>query len=882
MKKFIAYQVAAAFMLLVATASSWAQETDYRRPSPEIEEMILAAPQPTVVFNNDFTMAAVATRGSSFTPLAEMVKVNEFKVAGLRLNADNFSQTRRSSFQHIYLMKVDGGARIEVAGIPSNPKMHDFAWSPGGRYLCFLNDRSDEVELYRIDVTAPVPTAVKINANRVNTTLGQGYAFLGEDKILYKSVPRDMGEFPSQNIPEGPIVQESIRKSGTYRTTQDLLKSPYDEAVFEYLCTSIFSVFDGNGTRTIGEKGIIKGYTLSPDRTYMMVTTEHRPYSYSKGHGSFPYKTEIWSTADGRVVKLLRDTTPKKPSDEKGRPDANDIKDAKDAKDAKDVKKPERKPTKGGFEWREDRGAVLVWTETLPSADRKAGDDNPDADRRPPFDEEDKDDGKPERTRFTSLWQCGAPFDIDNDKELVLTSEFRLGRVLWGNDRVAVYQDNSSKQKISRTFLFNPSDTSQPHRLLLTEDTSLDTLGNRPVIGTFHMERTPSGGRLLVVGPRDSYLLLSGNDRRDSEEDPFAFIDRLNLKDGKIEPLWSAKAPFQESITGIRKAADKQVEFITKRESFDVYPNYWKVTASKGKVSGTQVTHFENNIPHFNEIRREFITYERADGVKCAAQLFLPAGYDPARDGRLPVFLWTYPYEHRSVARAQYSRRATRYNFMTPGTSRQYMWPLKGYAVVLNWSMPIIAAKNGGQPNDEFRKNLIMNAEAIIDHLVEIGIGDRDKMAVGGHSYGAFMTGNLLSLTRLFRLGIANSGAYNRSLTPYGFQSENRDFWKAQQVYMDMSPYNNAHKVKDAILLTHGQMDENTGTHPIQSERFYYAIAGHNGTAKWLQLPYEGHGYSYTENILHYLYEVEQMLDKYVKNAKPREAEKEDKEVAKE
>ena len=854
--KGLKHAVVATALTLCLIPHIGAQEINYSTPPDDVTEMILATPLPRVSFNPQMDIAALYGNDTPYASINEIAGVNEYKVAGLRLDGDNFSQTRKASFTRLDIIKLPSGEPVAVGGMPVNARIHDFKWSPDGRTLCFLNDTKYEVELYKVDATAARPVAVKINANRVNSIFGNAFDFIDNNTIIYRSVPVDLGRFPEQGAPKGPIVQESFGKKGSYRTYQDLLKSPYDEAVFEYLCTSIFSVYDGNATRTIGGKGIIKSFDLSPDGQYMMVSTTHKPYSYSGAYNSFPSKSEIWSTSTGEVVKVLRDLPKKAEKDD-------------DTPADKDKKEP-RKPSKSGYAWRTDKGAVLTWTETLPSDNNK----DEDNDRRPGRDgddQEDKDKDKPERTWYTALYQCGAPFDTDNDKKLVITSEFRLGRVLWGNDKIAVYSDMSSKEKQTRTFVFNPSDTTK-RTLIITEDTSLDTLGNRPVRGSIVTER---GTGKVKLDPKGAFILMSGDARPDENGDNMSFIDRVSLKDGKCENLWTGKAPYKELITGIRSFDSKGIEFIISKESETEVPNYMALSLRNKKLTEAPVTRFENPIPHYDRIRSEYITYKREDGVKCAARVFVPAGWDKERDGKLPVFMWTYPYEHKSVALAESRRRADRYGFVVPNRNRQVFWCLKGYAVVLDWSMPIIAEKNGGQPNEVFRKNLVMNAEAIIDALDKAGIGDRDRMAVGGHSYGGFMTGNLLAHTRLYKLGIANSGAYNRTLTPYGFQSENRDYWKIQKIYGEMSPFNYADKVKDAILLTHGQMDENTGTHPIQSERFYYAIAGHNGKARWLQLPYEGHGYLYRENLLHYFHTVGEMLDKYVKNAREQKEGKE-------
>jgi len=163
----------------------------------------------------------------------------------------------------------------------------------------------------------------------------------------------------------------------------------------------------------------------------------------------------------------------------------------------------------------------------------------------------------------------------------------------------------------------------------------------------------------------------------------------------------------------------------------------------------------------------------------------------------------------------------------------------------------------------------VADAEAAVDEVVRRGVSDRNRIAIGGHSYGAFMTGNLLAHTRLFRAGIARSGAYNRTLTPFGFQAEERSFWQAPAVYQAMSPFNYADKIKDALLMIHGEQDNNSGTFPIQSERMFQAVKGLGGTARLVMLPNESHGYRARESIMQMLYESNNWLEKYVKNAAP-------------
>lgn len=259
------------------------------------------------------------------------------------------------------------------------------------------------------------------------------------------------------------------------------------------------------------------------------------------------------------------------------------------------------------------------------------------------------------------------------------------------------------------------------------------------------------------------------------------------------------------------------------------------------------------------------IKYKRADGVDLTAVLYTPSGYDKEKDGPLPVLMWAYPREYKSKANAG-QVRGTPYSFTRVSSGSPLFWVLRGYAVMANTEMPIIG-EDDKQPNDSFREQLVMNAEAAINAVVELGVGDRNRIGVGGHSYGAFMTANLLAHSDLFAAGIARSGAYNRTLTPFGFQREERTYWEAPELYNYMSPFMHADKVNEPLLLIHGEADNNSGTFPIQSIRFYNAIKGHGGTARLVMLPDESHGYRAKESIMHMLWEMDSWLEEHVKNS---------------
>ena len=279
-----------------------------------------------------------------------------------------------------------------------------------------------------------------------------------------------------------------------------------------------------------------------------------------------------------------------------------------------------------------------------------------------------------------------------------------------------------------------------------------------------------------------------------------------------------------------------------------------------------QVTSFAHPYESIKGINKQLVTYKRKDGLNLSAVVYTPEGYDPAKDGRLPVLMWAYPREYKSAADAA-QVRGSKYTFTRLSWGSPIYWVTRGYAIMDQTEMPIVG-EGDQEPNDFFIEQLVANAEAAIDHVVEMGIGDRNRIAVGGHSYGAFMTANLLAHTNLFAAGIARSGAYNRTLTPFGFQGEERNYWEAKDVYDKMSPFSYADKMKTPMLLIHGADDNNSGTFPIQSERYFQALKGFGAPVRYVVLPKESHGYEAKESILHLLWEQDQWLEQHVKNKK--------------
>jgi dipeptidyl aminopeptidase/acylaminoacyl peptidase len=374
----------------------------------------------------------------------------------------------------------------------------------------------------------------------------------------------------------------------------------------------------------------------------------------------------------------------------------------------------------------------------------------------------------------------------------------------------------------------------------------------------------PSGP--LVVRQNGDNIFLSGAGSSPQGDRPF--FRRMNLNTLKTEEIFRAGTEEYEAFVAM--IDDNGMNFITRKESISEPPNvFLRQVCPPGQVCTAmayrQLTEFKDQAPQLRGIKKKLVQYKRKDGVDLSFTLYLPPGYKEGT--KLPTLVWAYPLEFTNAATAGQVTGATNRFTQIGGISHLFLL-LQGYAIMDNTTMPVV-----GDPetvNDTFIQQVVDSAAAAIDKGVEMGVVDRDRVAVGGHSYGAFMTANLLAHSNLFRAGIARSGAYNRTLTPFGFQSERRTFWEAPELYSKVSPFFYANKINEPILLIHGEADNNQGTFPIQSERLFAAISGTGGTARLVMLPLEAHGYAAKESTEQTLYEMAAWLDKYVKNAKPR------------
>jgi len=796
-------QILILFLVVFVYDISFAQDAGgYQKPPKDILDLVLAEPTPAVALDprNEWLLLLGRSDYPSIAQLAEP----ELRIAGLRINPANFGPSRSSGSTSITLKNIRSGQSYPIEGLPSDLQAGSISWAPDGKRFAFIQSSDNTRDLYVVDLDTK--KAVKVNQTALNTVLGTGLAWLDASTVVYKTIVPGKTLTAKQETPSGPVVQENIGKTAASRTYQDLIRNGYDEALFEYYGTSQLVVNDMKTEKVIGAPAIYRGFSVSPDRNYLLVQTIKKPFSYLVSAGGFPHLITVVDR-NGKLVRSVADN----PSSE-GQPIGND--------DA--VSYPR------SFDWRDDEPATLTWVQAVDGGMGK------------------------KKSQYRDAVYAVSINGNEQPKELFRTTK-RFSNITWGNKEIAIVTEQQFTTRKTRMSRFNPSTGILDS---LYERSSSDEYSD---IGYPMTELNGFGKQVLIV-LNGKELLLKSNGA--SPEGSMPLLQTFDVTNGKKKLVWKSVAPYYETVVAVVDA--KGGVFITSKESTDQAPNYYLVNTKK-RIAPIALTSFKNPYAALEGVKRQKITYQRADGITLSGDLYLPKNYDAAKQGPLPVLMWAYPVEYKSAADAA-QVRGSKYSFTRVSYGSPVYWVTQGYAVLDNAAMPIVG-EGTKEPNDNFIPQLYLNAHAAIQKLASMGVGDSNRVAVGGHSYGAFMTANLLAHTKLFKAGIARSGAYNRTLTPFGFQYEERSYWEAPDVYSKMSPFSYADKIKTPLLLVHGEMDNNPGTFPIQSERLYNAIKGHGGTVRYVVLPYESHGYSAKENILHLLWEQNQWLDKWVKNA---------------
>ena len=792
-----------AALALGLTAVSARAEMSYQMPPKVLADLVDAPPTP-VVLPDPHHRTLLVVEYPNLKPISE-VAARELKLAGVRINPRTNGPSRAGAAIGLKLLSVADGSERVVAGLPDPARFQSLSWSPDGSRVSFAQVEDDGFELWVID--AATAQARRLMGPRLNFAVGLRPVWSPDSRALYAGlVPEGRGgEPPAPAVPAGPIVQESLGRTAPGRTYQDLLRNAYDEALFEHYATSQLARVDLDGRVTpLGSPAVYTGLDPSPDGTWLLVQHAHRPYSYTVPLFRFARTVEIRRASDGQAVKQLADLP---------------VQDAVPITFDSVPAGPRR------FEWRADVPATVVWLEALDGGDAKVE--------------------TAERDRVFTL---PAPFTAAPAP--LLTVGYRVGGIYWGSGDLALAYEGWWKTRRTRVWRLAPDRPGAPQAFLdySSEDRYADP--GEPLTVT-----NAAGREVLQVGEGGTLYFLGDGA---SEEGDRPFLDARALAGGEPRRLFRSEAPYYERPLGFIDEAGGVL--LTYREAVDEPLNFWVRNLIK-RVAPQQLTHFPHPTPQLSGVKKELIRYHRKDGVELTATLYTPPGYDPTQ-GPLPLLIWAYPQEFKSAAAASQVTDSP-YRFVRVGWWSPLLFLVRGYAVLDDPAMPIVG-EGDTEPNDTYVAQLAMDAEAAVEEVVRRGVADRARIAVGGHSYGAFMTANLLAHTRLFAAGIARSGAYNRTLTPFGFQAEERNFWEAPEVYNTMSPFHHADKIDAPLLLVHGEADNNPGTFPIQSERLFAALQGLGKTVRYVVLPHESHGYQARESILHLMWETDQWLEKWV------------------
>lgn len=778
----------------------------YQTPHDDILKLADASPAPMMRIDSKAEKALLLKRNMYKT--IEEVSMKEMRLGGLRIDPRTSLSSRTNFAIGITLLDVATGVESSITSLPTSGLYSKMAWSHDQSMAAILNTTNEGVDLWVIDVNKG--SAQKVAGPNIHGSLGTTMAWMKDDKsILIKMKPD--GTQPivdrTQIIPSGPTISENDGQKAQNRTYQDLLKNPIDEENFKKLTTSEIWKVNLDGSKSLFLKAdMYDDMDFSPDGNHIMIATIKKPFSYLVPYYRFPYEYNIYDT-NARLVKKVFD-----------------------------IPLIEEMPS--GFmavstfprriNWRSDKGSTLYWVEAL-------------------------DEGNPDKdvTFRDAVYQLEAPFN--KSKSLLVSTKERFSNIMWCNDDIAILSEYWWNTRNARTLHFNPSDSNSKPQLI-NERNYQDTYSNP---GSFVTEKNDFGARVLAMSGDNLYLLGDGY----SDNGKHPFVDQYNVKSGVTTRLFQTTA--DDKLEDFATAVDIGKGLILSRiESKSEYPNYYLRNIKTNELK--PITKFDNPFAVLNDVHKEVISYKRDDGLELSGTLYLPVGYDKTKKEKMPMIMWAYPREYKDKASAgQTTNNPNEFTF--PYYGSPIYWVNRGYVVLDDAAFPIVG-EGETEPNDAFIKQLVANAKAAIDAVDDLGYIDHNKVAVGGHSYGAFMTANLLSHSDLFAAGIARSGAYNRTLTPFGFQSEERTYWEAPEVYNTMSPFMNAHKMKTPLLLIHGEADNNSGTYPMQSERYFNALKGLGATVRLVMLPNESHGYAARESIMHLLWEQDTWLEKYVKN----------------
>lgn len=791
-----------ACVLAAGGLSRLAPAAEPYRSPPADVVKILEAPSLPGVSLSPDRATMILMERETLPPIADMA-APMLRLAGYRVNPDTNAPHGPRLVVGLTLKRVADGHETRI-DLPKDANIGGVRWSPDSSRFAFTLTKDNGVEVWVCDAASGKPRA--LTGPTLNALGSDTVQWLPDSKtLLCQFVPADRGPAPTPpRVPSGPVIQQTAGKVAPVRTYQDLLANPHDEALFaHYFRSQIAFVNAETGKRTdVGPVAIYSAVDPSPSGEFLLVERVETPYSYIVPAYLFGTTTELWTNSGKPVTTVWKHGL------------------------LEEIPIEGVETGRRSIQWSSTEPARLFWAEALDGGDPKTK--------------------VPHRDKLMTL---SAPFTGEPSE--VLKTEHRYSGLTWiDSPDLALVTEYDRDKRWIRSWMVKPIAGGEPR--LVWDRSIRDRYKDpgRPIM-------TPNAFGRSVVRVENGSAFLSGSGASPEGDRPF--LDRMHLESLAVERLWRCEGETYESVVDVLDPAGPR--FITSFETRNDPPNYFmRDLASNAR---NQITNFPDPAPQLRGITKELVKYKRADGVDLSATLYLPAGYDKTRDGPLPLVVWAYPMEYNDPATAgQVS--GSPHRFTRIGGTSHLFFLTQGYAILDDAAMPVV-----GEPetmNDTFVEQIVGAAQAAIDKAAEMGVGDPERVGVGGHSYGAFMTANLLAHCDLFRAGVARSGAYNRTLTPFGFQSERRTFWEATQIYMNLSPFTHANKINEPILLVHGEVDNNSGTFPIQSERLYAAVKGHGGTARLVMLPHESHGYRAKESVMHTLAEMIDWFDLHVKH----------------
>ena len=896
----------------------------YREPPEAIQKIVTRPPQPQLAFAPGRARCLVRTQREALPPVAELAR-KELKLAGMRLDPTQNSPSKLGGSVHLDLADTPdgrpwgtspshpllppkdgwtgGGSSANadgsgptasssspaaeffrggrITGYPKGMLVNYASFNESGDFLVFTLRSDGEpgspprgpLELWGCHCSDRVARPLLPANVRLNGVF-QTYAWVDDDTVLALTLPPDRPDSAPVEpaSPPGPRVETNASGSvAQNRTYADLLKSPHDAYLLEYYGTSLPLLVEGlrgPGGPRVREMAnlpprLYTSVSASPDGQFLVASHVRKPFSFAVPLGRFPKRSELMRVDGAGDPVTLVDL-----------PLAESIPIAHGS----------CREGRRSLQWRSDAAAQIMWVESLDGGNGAAEGFGPEA--------------KPRDAVF--LATCEALLAGDAPRK-ILECGLRFAGVGWAYDSLALGYEYWYESRRELWYTFDPSwgtrpgEEGLPPRRVLFDRNSDDAYTDP---GSPVSVRNEWGNQVMAVldaasmeGVRELFpdspescaggmLLMEGDGATPDGNIPF--LDAFSLETGKSARIWESRPPKHEGLASWVYNADTDgatqhpaplpadgLQMLMTRETQQDPPQF-HLLSWEGGLASPPAERLMSNFPHphpeLTGMGKEVLRYKRIDGVDLTATLYTPPGYDLERDGRLPCILWAYPKEYNSREMAGQMRRSPN-TFTAVGGYSPLLWLSQGYAVVQGATMPIIG-ENDEKPNDTYVEQLVDSAEAVVKKVVDMGVVDAGAVAVGGHSYGAFMTANLLiHAPHLFCCGIAQSGAYNRTLTPWGFQSEDRSYWEAPGVYSKMSPFQNADRVSKPILLIHGEEDNNAGTLTMQSERLFSALRGHGVESRLVLLPHESHGYMARESVLHVLNETGEWLEQHCRPA---------------